>query len=473
MIDTEVKYMTDERFDTIVIGAGQGGGPLASAFASAGEKTALIERAYAGGTCVNYGCTPTKTMIASGRVAHLARRGADYGVNTGEIAIDMTKIRKRKRDMVERFREGSESSITNTKGLDYIEGVARFTGDKAVEIALNDGGTRTMQAETIVINVGERPRALDIDVPANATILDSTSVMELDEVPEHLVIVGGGVIGLEFGQLFRRLGAEVTIVHRSDRLMKQEDPDITDAIEQILREDGVTLELNTSPASITMDGGHMIMSIESNDGSRREIKGSHVLAAAGRRPNTDSLDVQATGLELDTRGYIDTNHRLETGIPGIYAIGDVRPGPKLTHISYDDYRIIKTNLVDRGDRSVSDRPTPYTIFIDPQLGRVGLSEQQAQQDDIPYRVGKLEMSRVARAREVDETRGLMKVLVHSETDQIIGAAVLGIEGGELMSMIEIAMMGNLPYTALRDGIFAHPNLSESLNTVFGSLTGPS
>lgn len=465
--------MTRESFDVIIIGSGQGGGPLASAFAEAGRKTALIEREHVGGTCINTGCTPTKTMIASGRVAHLARRASDYGVRTGEVGIDMKVIRQRKRDIVEQFRSGSESRLRKSEGLELIEGQARFVGDKTIEVALNDGGTRTMQAETIVLDVGERPRPLDIEVPAGITVHDSTTIMELDAVPEHLVVVGGGVIGLEFGQLFRRLGAEITIVHRSERLAGREDPDIADEIAKIFREDGISLELNASPSSIMSDGDRLSIGIERKDGSAAELRASHMLAAAGRIPNTDTLDLERTGLTLDEHGYIETDDRLETSVPGIYAIGDIRPGPKFTHISYDDYRIVKTNLIDNGSRSVGDRQVPYTVFIDPQLGRVGMSEQQARAAGVRYKVAKLPMSSVARALETDETRGLMKVLVHAETDRIIGAAVLGVEGGEVMSMIEIAMMGDLPYTALRDGVFAHPNLSEALNSVFASLEDPS
>ncbi|HYH12519.1 MAG TPA: mercuric reductase [Thermomicrobiales bacterium] len=465
--------MAHESFDVIIIGSGQGGGPLASAFAGAGRRTALIEREHVGGTCINTGCTPTKTMIASGRVAYLTRRAADYGVRTGEIGIDMDVIRQRKRDIVEQFRSGSESRLRGTEGLELVEGQARFVGDKTLKVALNDGGTRTMHAETIVLDVGERPRPLGVDLPAGVTVHDSTTIMEVDAVPEQLVVVGGGVIGLEFGQLFRRLGAEVTIVHRGERLAGREDPDIADEIATIFREDGISLELNASPASIAYDGERLSVTIERKDGSTAEVCASHVLAAAGRVPNTDTLDVELTGLKLDKRGYVETDDRLETDVRGIYAIGDIRPGPKFTHISYDDYRILKANLIDGGDRSVSDRQVPYTVFIDPQLGRVGMSEQQAREAGLPYKVARMPMSSVARALETDETRGLMKVLVHAETDRIVGAAVLGVEGGEVMSMIEIAMMGDLPYTALRDGVFAHPNLSEALNNVFASLEDPS
>ena len=460
---------TPQPYDVIVIGAGQGGGPVASAFANAGRRTALIEREYVGGTCINWGCTPTKTMIASGRVAHLARRGPDYGVQTGEIAIDMETVRTRKRDIVEMFRNGSRSGIEGTDGLDFIKGDARFTDHKTLDVDLNDGGTTSLTAETIILDVGERPRPLNLDNPDGITILDSTSVMELGEAPEHLVVVGGGYVGLEFAQLFRRLGAEVTIVHRSGQLLGREDEDVAEAVADILKEDGIALKLGTMPTSVTRNGHGISVTVEGKDGQQETIDATHFLAAAGRIPNTDTLDVEETGLELDEKGYIATDDRLETPVSGIYAIGDIRPGPKFTHISYDDYRILQANLIDGGDRKVSDRPVPYTTYIDPQLGRIGLTEKQAQDQNIRYRVGKMEMSSVARAIEIDETRGMMKVLVHAETDKILGAAVLGIEGGEVAAMIQIAMMGDLPYTALRDGVFAHPALAESLNNVFGNL----
>ena len=465
--------MRREFFDVIIIGAGQGGGPIASAFARAGRKTALIEREFAGGTCVNWGCTPTKTMIASGRVAHLAHRAGDFGVRTGDIAVDMAKVRQRKQDIVEMFRMGSRSSVEGTEGLEYIEGEARFTGEKTMGIALNDGGTRTVHAETIILDVGERPLPLDVVNPDNATVHDSRSIMELDIVPSHLVVIGGGYVGLEFGQLLRRLGAEVTIVHRGEYLLSREDGDVANAVAEILREDGITLELNATTTGISSVDGGIEATIERQDGSRNSIQASHLLVAAGRIPNTDTLDVGKTGLELDGKGYIETDRELETAVPGIYAIGDIRPGPKFTHISYDDYRILQANLIDGGSRSVDDRPVPYTMFIDPQLGRIGINEREAREQGIPYKIGKIDMSSIARAIETDETRGLMKALVHAETDRILGAAILGIEGGEIAAMIQIAMMGDLPSTALRDGVFAHPTLAESLNILFGALEDPS
>jgi pyruvate/2-oxoglutarate dehydrogenase complex dihydrolipoamide dehydrogenase (E3) component len=460
-----------EIFDVIVIGAGQGGGPIASAFARKGRKTALIEREYPGGSCVNWGCTPTKTMIASGRVAHMARRAADYGVRTGDVSIDMPAVRQRKRDIVEMFRQGSRNAIDGTEGLEYIEGEARFSGNKEISVGLNAGGERDLEAGIFVLNVGERFRQLKLEVPDGITLHNARTIMELGKAPERLVVIGAGPVGLEFGQLFRRLGAEVTIVHRSGHVLSREDPDIADAIADILREDGIAIELDATPVRIERDDD-IVVTIERRDGSQSTIRASHVLVAAGRIPNTDTLDVEKTGLERDEKGYVPTNDRLETAVPGIYAIGDVRPGPKFTHIAYDDYRILKANLLEGGNRSVQDRHVPATTFIDPQLGRVGLSEREAQEQGVPYKVATMPMSRVARALETDESRGLMKVLVHAETDRILGAAILGMEGGEIASMIQIAMMGGLPYTALRDGVFPHPGLAESFNNLFGQLETP-
>ncbi len=451
--------------DAIVIGSGQGGGPLASALANAGRKTVLIEREHVGGTCVNEGCTPTKTMIASGRVAYLARRGTDYGVETDEISIDMPTVRKRKREIVDSFRSGSEEGVKATEGLTLLMGEAHFSGPKEVTVTLCEGGTEMYTAETIIINVGERPSTLDIDGADSVPILDSTTVMELGEVPVHLVVVGGGYIGLEFAQLFRRLGAEVTIVHRGGQLMSREDSDIAGEMRTILEDDGIRILLNATTTSVRGSAGAIQLAVEL-DGDTESIEGSHLLAAAGRTPNADSLALAATGVEMDERGYIVVDEHLCTNVEGIYAIGDVTPGPKFTHISYDDYRILQANLIDGQSRSIADRIVPYTIFTDPQLGRVGLSETEAKRAGRAYRIARMPMSSVARALEVDETRGVMKVLVEPDTDQILGAAILGLEGGEIMSMLQIAMMGKLPFTALRDGIFAHPLLAESLNNLF-------
>ena len=446
-----------DEFDVAIIGSGQGGGPLASAFAESGKRTVLIERAHVGGTCVNEGCTPTKTMIASGRVAYLARRAADYGVRTGDIEVDMTKVRQRKRDIVEQWRSGSQRQIDETAGLELIMDEARFIGLKTMRVA-----DRPIHAETIVINVGERPSKLDLPGAERVEILDSTSIMELDQVPEHLVVVGGGYIGLEFGQLFRRLGSEVTIVHRGDQLLTREDPDIARAMRKILEEDGIKVLLNAKIKSIKKSDSRIELHVD----QVVTLHASHVLAATGRIPNSDSLDLERTGVKTDDRVQIPTDDLLETNVPGIYAIGDVRPGPKFTHISYDDYRVLKANLIDGERRSVADRLVPYVVFTDPQLGRIGLSERQARESGKRIRVASMPMSSVARAVETAEPRGVMKVVVDAESDRLLGAAILGMEGGEIMSMLQIAMWGKLPYTVLRDGVFAHPALAEGMNNLF-------
>jgi len=457
--------MTSTQYDDIVIGAGQSGGPLSSALARAGRHTALIEREHVGGTCINEGCTPTKTMVASARVAYLAKRGSDYGVQTGPIGIDMVRVRKRKRDIVDSFRSGSEKRILSTPGLDLVRGEARFVGPKTIAV-----GDDQLTAERFFINVGARPSRPPLPGLDSVPTLNSTSIMELDAVPEHLVVLGGGYVGLEFGQMFRRFGSEVTIVQRGARLLAREDTDVADAVADILREDGVHVLLQTDAVRVSPgDGGAIQLVVRSGD-SEQTIAGSHLLVAVGRTPNTDRLNLPATGLEPDQHGFLRANDRLETAVPGMYALGDVKGGPAFTHISYDDYRIVKTNLVEGGNASTKDRPVPYTVYIDPQLGRVGISEEEARASGLKFQVAKMPMSHVARALEVDESRGFLKVIVDAGTNQILGAAVLGLEGGELMSMLEIAMLGKLPYTVLRDAIFAHPTLAECFNNLFATLS---
>lgn len=457
-----------EHYDAIVIGSGQAGGPLATAFATSGRRTALIERKHVGGTCINVGCTPTKTMVASARVAYLARRAADYGVSTGEVGVDLGVVRQRKRDMVASFRAGSEEGFAGTDGLDLLRGEARFTGPTTVTVAMNDGGQRDLVAETIFINIGARPQQSDVPGIDGVAVLDSTSIMELDDVPDHLLIIGGGYIGLEFGQMFRRFGSQVTIIQRGSQLLGREDADIAEAVLDILREDGIDVLLNTtvSRAEPTADG--MRLTLAGPDGTSA-VTGSHLLSAAGRTPNTDRLDLDVAGVATGKRGYVTVDERLATNVPGIYALGDITGGPAFTHISYDDFRIVRTNLIEGGNVTTTGRLVPYVVYIDPQLGRIGLSEQEARDQGRDIRVATMPMSAVARARETDETRGVMKVIVDARSDQIVGAAILGIEGGELMSMLQIAMMGQVPYTALRDGIFAHPALSESFNNLFATL----
>jgi pyruvate/2-oxoglutarate dehydrogenase complex dihydrolipoamide dehydrogenase (E3) component len=458
--------MEDRRYDAIVIGAGQAGVPLSQALAGAGMRTALVEREHVGGTCINEGCTPTKTMVASARVAYLSRRGADYGVRTGEIGIHLTRVRERKRAIVDSFRNGSQGRIEKTKNLELIFGEAQFTAARTLKIRRADGSEVSLSGEKIFINAGCRPAVPKLEGLGGVAYLNSTSIMELDQVPEQLVVLGGGYIGLEFGQMFRRFGSQVTVVQSGAQLLGREDADVAEAVLGIMREDGIEVQLNARAMSVAGSRGNIRVTVESK-GKAAEIGGSHLLVATGRVPNTDSLQTQAAGIAIDARGFVETNDRLETNVSGVFALGDIKGGPAFTHISYDDFRIIRTNLVEKGSATIAGRVVPYTVFIDPQLGRVGMGETEAREQGRGVRVAKMPMNYVARALEMDESRGFMKAVVDAKSDQILGAAVLGIEGGEIMSQLQIAMMGKLPYTALKDGVFAHPTLAESMNNLFG------
>ena len=466
--------VTQHDYDAIVIGASTAAvSRLCPTLAQAGWKTALIEREHVGGTCVNIGCMPTKAMVASARVAYLAHRASDYGVNTAPVSVDMARVRQRKRDLVNTLRGFAQGLIEKAKGLDLFQGVARFTGPKSVEVRLNDGGVTRLTADTIFIDTGAKPGKPAVPGLDSVSTLDSTSIMELDTLPEHLLTLGGGYIGVEFSQMFRRFGSRVTIVQSQERLLVQEDPDVADAVTNILREDGieVLLEANTIKAEQTADG-RIQLTVNTREQDGFTLTGSHLLVATGRVPNTEQLDLEAVGIETDETGAIRVNERLETSVPGVYALGDVKGGPAFTHVAYNDYYILRTNLLEGGNATTKGRVVPNTIFIDPQLGRVGLTETEARAQGCNIRIAKLPMAMVLRAIDVGETRGFMKAIVDADTDQILGAVILGIEGGEIMSMLQLAMMGNLPYTALRDGMLSHPTLAESLNTLFMAMDNP-
>jgi pyruvate/2-oxoglutarate dehydrogenase complex dihydrolipoamide dehydrogenase (E3) component len=460
-----------QHYEAVVIGAGQGGVPLARTLAQAGRTVALVEREHVGGTCYNEGCTPTKTMVASAKVAYLDRRSADYGVKNGPVTVDMAAVRQRKRAIVNDFRNGGERRIQDTEGLDLLKGEARFIGPEELEVRLKDGDGLRLTAENIFIDVGARPANPPIEGLDSVPTLNSTTIMELEEVPEHLLVLGGGYVGLEFAQMFMRFGSEVTVVQRDRHLLTREDADVAEAVAEILRQDGVEVLLETrAQRAGQAEDGRIQLTVETPEGEST-LEGSHLLVAAGRLPNTDRLNLEAAGVETDEHSFIKVNERLETSAAGIYALGDVKGGPAFTHISYDDFRVIKTNLLEGGDATISGRMVPYTVFMDPQLGRVGLSEAEARDQGRNVRVARMPMSHVARALEVDEPRGVMKAVVEADTHQILGCAVLGIEGGEIAAMIQIAMMGKVPYTVLRDTIFTHPTLAESLNNLFATIDG--
>ena len=459
-----------DHYDAVILGSGQAGNPLARAMAAAGHRTAIVEEAWVGGTCVNVGCTPTKAMIASGRVARLARQAGEYGVEVEGVRVDLRQVVARKRKIVESFRNGSRERLERTADLELIFGEARFTGPKSVRVTQRDGEVRELAGELLFIDTGARPAIPSFAARAEGvTVLTSTSLLDLEELPDHLIILGGGYISVEMGQLYRRFGSRVTIIQRAGQLLSREDEDVADAVVGILREDGIDVLLGTDAVDVRGDGqGGVVTAVDGRDGTD-EIRGSHLLAATGRVPNTDRLDLDRAGVETDALGYVKVDDRLETNMPGVYALGDVKGGPAFTHVSYDDYRVIETNLLKGGDAHAVDRLVPYAVFMDPELGRVGMSEREARVAGRSVRVARLPMTKVARAIERGETRGFMKAVVDADSDAILGCAVLGPDGGELMTVLQVAMMGGLPWTALRDGMFTHPTLAESLNNLFMTL----
>lgn len=453
-------------YDLLVIGAGQGGDPLAGAFARAGKRVALVERLHVGGTCVNEGCSPTKTMIASARVARVVSRSSEFGVH-GSGRIDLRVIRDRKRAIVSSFRAGSEGALERA-GVELLRGDARFVGERTIEV-MSTAGKTVISADIVVIDTGLSPVTPAIDGIENVPFLDSTSIMELAEAPAHLIVIGGGYVGLEFAQMFRRFGSSVTVLQRADQLLAQEDEDIAEEVTSILSDEGIRVMLSVEPTRISLRDGGVELAYDQRGGAGAEsgvVWGSHVLVAAGRQPNTRSLRLELAGVATDERGYVRVNEHLETTAPGIFAIGDVKGGPAFTHISYDDFRILRTNLLGGGGASTSDRLLPYTVFIDPELGRVGMTERQARASGRRVIVAKLPMKNVARALEVGEARGFMKAIVDAESGQILGGAILGIQGGEIAGILQVAMMGNLEYRALRDAVFSHPTVAEALNNLF-------
>ncbi|MCF0040897.1 mercuric reductase [Dyadobacter fanqingshengii] len=457
-----------QHYDAIVIGSGQAGTPLSRKLAGSGLKTALIEKRWLGGTCVNDGCSPTKAMIASAKAAWSVYHNKSLGVITDHFFLDFSAIMKRKNDIVQRMRSSSEKSIEDTQNLDLFYGNAAFSGDKQITVTLNDGGTETFKADKFFINTGEKPSIPKIEGIENIKYLTSTTILELDSIPEHLLVLGSGYIGLEFGQMFKRFGSKVTILEPSERILKKEDSDIAEEVVKVLTEEDIEILLKTKAVAVSQNGGQISVTME-KDGNQTQLNCSHILVATGRKPQTKELSLENTGVETDEKGYIKVNDRLETSAADIYALGDVKGGPAFTHMSYDDYRIITENVINKGNASIKDRLVPYCMFIDPQLGRVGITEQEARKQGLDILVATLKNDSVARSIETGDTRGIMKAVIDAKTKQILGASVLAEQGGEIVTILQMAMMGNVTYDRIMNGVFAHPTYAESLNNLFMSL----
>ncbi|MEO6522460.1 MAG: mercuric reductase [Mucilaginibacter sp.] len=458
-----------KKYDAIVIGAGQAGTPLSKRLAIAGMKTAIIEKRLVGGTCINDGCTPTKAMVASAKLAYNAAKCDDMGVHIKSFEVDLPLIKKRKDAIVKIFHDGSQKGIETTKGLDLIFGEAVFTGEKTIGVKLNDGGTEEYEADLIFINAGAKTVIPDIPGLNNIDYLTSTSILELEIIPEHLLIIGASYIGMEFGQMFLRFGSKITMLEASPRPLPKEDLDVAEEVVKILEDEGITFHADAKATKFTRQANGQIEAELSLAGKTKHITCSHVLVSTGRKPQTEALQLQKAGVELDERGYIKVNDKLETNIKGIYALGDIKPGPAFTHVAYNDYTIVHRNIVEKANLSIKDRLIPYCMFTDPPLGRVGITEAEAKKQKLNYLVAKLPMKHVARAIEVGETRGFMKAVVDADTKKVLGVAILGEEGGEIVSVMQMAMMGGITYDQIRFMMFAHPTYSESLNNLFMKL----
>jgi len=457
-----------KKYDAIVIGSGQAGTPLSKKLAESGLKTALIEKRWVGGTCVNDGCSPTKAMVASAKAVWNIIHSKSLGIVTGDFKVDIQKILKRKGDIVHLMRGNSEKGILETPNLDLIYGTASFIDNKKLFIKLNDGSDSEIFADKIFINTGAKSGTPEIDGLSEIDYLTSTSILELPEIPEHLLIVGGGYIGLEFGQMYSRFGSKVTIVVPSDRLLPKEDEDISEEMQKIFALEKIDILIKSKISSLKKTGKTINAEVDVN-GKAKHIAFSHLLIATGRIPNTADLGLKSTGVQTDEEGHIKVNSRLETSCKGIYALGDVKGGPAFTHIAYDDYRIIRKNLLEKAKLTTAGRLVPYCMFTDPQLGRIGMTEQEAREKGLDILVATLSNSSVARAIETGDERGMLKAVVDSKTGKILGASVLAEEGGEIVTILQMAMMGGITWQKIKDGVFAHPTYAESLNNLFMTL----
>lgn len=451
-------------YDAIIIGSGQGGVPLATNLAELGWRVALIEKGQLGGSCINYGCTPTKTMISSARIAHYARVAPEFGIHTGPVKVDMAEIVARKNEIVDSFRSGIEDQVENSPKLTLYRGHGRFTAPHEVEV-----NGEKLASDKIFINTGTRPRVLPIPGLDQIEFLTNRNIMDLKEVPAHLIALGGNYLGLEFGQMFRRLGSEVTVVELGDQIIPREDPEVSESLKEALEEEGMTFHLGAKTTKVAKTPGGLEIVIEKKDGTTQTLKGTHLLVSIGQVPNSDDLGLEKAGVATDKFGFVQHDGKLETNVPGVWVLGDVKGGAAFTHVSYDDYLVIYDNLVNGKNRTIDNRQIPYALFTDPELGRVGLTEREARAKGYRLKIGSVPMAYVARAIERSETNGLMKIVINADNDRILGATILGPDGGELVQILMALMMADAPWTLFENAMFIHPTLAEGFFALMANV----
>jgi pyruvate/2-oxoglutarate dehydrogenase complex dihydrolipoamide dehydrogenase (E3) component len=456
-----------EEFDILVLGSGEGGKYLAWTEAKKGLKTAVIERKWIGGSCPNIACLPSKNIIHSAKVASYFRRSEEFGISKDNWKITMSDVTERKRKMVASLVE-MHLDLYKKSGAELVMGSGRFVAPKTIEVTLSEGGTRSLRGKHVVINTGSRAALEAIPGLSEAAPLTHVEALELGELPKHLLIIGGGYIGLEFAQAMRRLGSQVTIIERNDRLAHREDKDLSDALHELCKDEGIEFIFNTKITKVEgKSGGLVKLSALQND-SALTLEGTHLLVASGRTPNTEGIGLELTGVELTPHKFVKVNERLETSAPGVWAIGDCAGNPHFTHISFDDFRIIRDNIAG-GNHVTTGRQVPFCLFTDPEFARIGLSETEAKEKGIGYRLAKIPMAAVLRTRTLSETRGFMKALIDAKSDRILGFSVFGVEAGEIMGAVQIAMLAGLPYTALREAVLTHPTMLEGLVSLFSAV----
>ena len=456
-----------ENYDVLIIGSGEAGKYLAWTMGTAGRRTAVIERKLIGGSCPNIACLPSKNVIHSAKVASFAHRGNEFGLKTDSLQIDMASVQRRKRNMVQDL-INIHLDRYQSSGTELIMGTARFIAPRTVEVSLNDGGTRLISGERVFLNLGTRAAMPNVPGLTASQPMTHVEALDLDRLPDHLIVLGGGYVGLELAQAMRRFGARVTLIERGPQLASREDPDVGSALLELFQSEGIDVLLKTRVQSVEGHSGqHIKVSIGDGKGVRM-LEGSDLLVAVGRTPNTDGIGLEQAGIKLTAHGFVEVNERLETTAPNVWAMGDCAGSPIFTHVAFDDFRIVRDNL-SGGDRTTRDRIVPFCVFTDPELARIGLNESEAKAKGVDYRTAKIPMSWVLRMRTLSELRGFIKLLIAAETDQILGLTVFGVEASELLAVVQTAMLGSLPYTTLRDAMFTHPTAAEGLTVLLANV----